>query len=298
MKFHILLLLFIVFELSAQGGKRIILDADTGNEVDDLFAVTRALLEPGWNIIALNAAQWQASQWAIEETMENSHRLNQVLVGEIGSKTLTLRGGVGRMYDWGDMAQHSAAAYQIIEEAEKTIGKEQLTIVVLGALTNIGSAIYIEPSIADKLKIYWLGTTYDFEGDIMKKLDFNCLMDPQALDVVLESEAELHIIPVNVASQMKFSREEVLEKLDGQGALGTFLSDRWTDHLDGSRKDRVIWDLAIVQAAIDPSMVTEVDITSSKENGNRSIHYIRDIDVERMKADFYKVFEAFIKNSK
>ncbi len=58
----------------------VIIDADTGNEVDDLYALSRALIESIWNILALNA-----THWAIPETMENSHRLNQML--DNGRKT-------------------------------------------------------------------------------------------------------------------------------------------------------------------------------------------------------------------
>ena len=81
----------------------VILDADTGNEVDDLYALSRALIEPSWNILALNATHWQTSHWAIPESMENSHRLNGVLLGELGLSIKTRRGGVARMFDWGDL---------------------------------------------------------------------------------------------------------------------------------------------------------------------------------------------------
>ena len=79
-KVHLIVLIVLAcFSLFAQP-KKIILDADTGNEVDDLYAIVRALIEPSWEITTLNAAQWQSSQWAVAQTMEESHRLNQVLV--------------------------------------------------------------------------------------------------------------------------------------------------------------------------------------------------------------------------
>ncbi|MEM1128850.1 MAG: nucleoside hydrolase, partial [Bacteroidota bacterium] len=145
----------------AQAPRPVILDADTGNEIDDLYALARALVEPSWEVLALNAAQWQASHWAVPETMENSHRLNQVMVGYTGVDVPTLRGGATRMYDWGDQAQHSAAAYEIIRRARALPEGDSLTVVVLGALTNVASAVYIDPSVASKLAVYWLGSTYD-----------------------------------------------------------------------------------------------------------------------------------------
>ena len=43
----------------------VIIDADTGNEVDDLFAVSRALIAPEIEIVGLNSTQWQNSHWAV-----------------------------------------------------------------------------------------------------------------------------------------------------------------------------------------------------------------------------------------
>ena len=98
--------------------KTIVLDADTANEVDDIYAIVAALNIADWNIVALNATQWQTSHWTSPNAMEDSHRLNQVIVGYMGTNTPTKRGGVARMYDWGDKAQHSAAAYEIIKQAK------------------------------------------------------------------------------------------------------------------------------------------------------------------------------------
>ncbi|MEO0468701.1 MAG: nucleoside hydrolase, partial [Bacteroidota bacterium] len=132
-----ILLLFIGCYNSAfsQGKLKVILDADTGNEVDDLFAVVRVLLEPSWEVTALNATHWQTSQWAIEQTMENSYRLNAVLAGYLQHDVKQRRGGVARMFDWGDKAQHSAAAYEIIKQAQALPADEKLTVIALGALT-------------------------------------------------------------------------------------------------------------------------------------------------------------------
>ena len=150
-KFYLLpLFLFCFFFLQGQEKLPVILDADTGNEVDDLYAVARTLIEPAWNVLALNATHWQTSHWAEPNTMENSHRLNQVLLGDLGLDVKTRRGGVARMFDWGDLAQHSAAAYEIIQQAKSLPEGEHLAVIALGALTNVASAIYIEPGIESR----------------------------------------------------------------------------------------------------------------------------------------------------
>ncbi len=272
----------------AQQRLSLILDADTGNEVDDLYAISRALIEPSWEITALNATQWQTSHWTVPGSMENSHRLNQLLVGHLGHSVSTLRGGTERMFDWGDQAQHSAAAYEIIKQAHALPDGEKLTIVALGALTNVASAVYIDPSIESRIRLYWLGTSYDFENKVLRKTDFNCMMDIQAVELLLWSEIEMHVIPVNVAAAMVFDFDETVQRLEGIHPLGDFLVDRWHQHLDGGRKQRTIWDLALIEALIHPEWVEKVEITTSRDNGSRKIHYFRSIQADRMREEFFK----------
>lgn len=289
----VILMIAISFISFSQTKTSIILDADTGNEVDDLYAIVRAILEPTLEVTALNATQWQSSQWAVAQTMENSHRLNQVLLGHLDMNIKTCRGGVDRMFDWGDRARHSAAAYEIIKQAKALSDGEKLNVVALGALTNVASAIYIEPEIESKIRLYWLGTSYDFDKEIMTRRGFNCVMDIQALDILLLSDVEMHVIPSNVAGQMVFTYQETSAQLKGNHPLGDFLVDRWYNHLDGSRKERIIWDLALIEAIIHPEWTEKITVTTSRDNGNRPVHYYKSIDVEKMKADFFEKMEDF-----
>lgn len=130
----------------------VIIDADTANEVDDLFAIVRALVVPEWDIRGLNSVQWQSSHYATPNTLEDSQRLNEVLLSILNMSHIPHpRGAAYRLYDWGvDVAQHSAAAYHIIREAQSMPAGSRLTVVALGALTNVASALLIEPSIAKK----------------------------------------------------------------------------------------------------------------------------------------------------
>lgn len=290
MKLKILLFALITCTLfaHAQEKKRVIIDADTGNEVDDLYAVVRGLIEPSWEVIGLNATQWQTSHWATDKTMEDSHRLNDILlaylkIGDVASN----RGGHDRLYDWGNKSQTSAASMFIVNEARKT-QEGKLNVIALGSLTNVASAILDDPTITDKIRLYWLGTTYDFEQDAMKNTDFNSVMDIQAVDVVLNSDLELHIIPGNVSGKMKFYWEETIEKFRGKFELTDYLIDRWYNHMDAGLRSRTIWDLALIQAIIFPDWAEEVKIHTSKERGNREIWMYKDIDAKKMRDEFFE----------
>ena len=99
MKYSFFLLLTLISMVGISQKQKVIVDADTGNEVDDPYALVRILLEPTVEVVALNAAHWQTSHWAEPRSMENSHRLNQQLLGEMGLEVKTFRGAPARMYD-------------------------------------------------------------------------------------------------------------------------------------------------------------------------------------------------------
>jgi inosine-uridine nucleoside N-ribohydrolase len=287
-KLLLLLFVFMASLVHAQETKKVIIDADTGNEVDDLYAIVRGLIEPDWEVLGLNATQWQASHWSVPKSMEESYRLNQVLLSylQMDGKVKSNRGAEARLYDWGNKSQTSAASNFIIEEAQKA-GNDKINVIVLGALTNVASAILDEPSVTSKIRVYWLGTTYDFERGVMKNLDFNSVMDIQAVDVVFNSDVELHVIPGNVSSQMTMNWKETEERFRGKHELLDFLLQRWYNHLDGGRRKRTIWDLSIIQAVIHPEYAEQVKITTRKGKGNREVWFYRDIDAERMREEFY-----------
>lgn len=276
----------------AQVKPSVIVDADTANEVDDLFAVTRAALASDWSLRAVTAAQWQASHWSIPKSMEESHRLNQMILAHLGVDVPTFRGGAERIYDWGDQAQHSAAAYAIIREASALPAGEKLKVLALGSLTNVASALLIEPEVSDKIAVYWLGSQYDFASGKHGIDDFNCMMDMQALFKVFNGNVELHVLPLNVASALTMEYSQVAAALSGKHALADFLLHRWQQHVDPLKQSRVIWDLALIYAVLKPGLVSEREITTPDLLGNRKVWFYDSIDAKAMEKDFFATTDA------
>ncbi len=299
MKKRLALILLCVLFIQAHSRTKIIIDADTANEVDDLYAIVRGLIEPSWDIIGLNATQWQVSHWAVEKSMEQSYRLNNILLSylRLGGQVISNRGAEARLFDWGNKSQPSAASFFIIQEAQK-IKEGKLTIVALGALTNVASAILDDPSVTLKIKLYWLGSRYDFEQQAMSNIDFNSVMDIQAVSVILNSDVELHIMPGNVSGKMTMNWHETGERLKGHHELLDFLLHRWYNHMDSGRANRTIWDLALIEAMILEDDAKEVKIKTSKEKGNREIWIYKDIDAGKMRSDFYKTTIEYFKTKR
>jgi purine nucleosidase len=275
---------------------RVVIDADTANEVDDPYAIVRALLEPSLDVVALSSAQWQSSHWATPNTMEDSQRLNEVLLGHLGRMSVRHpRGAVARLYDWGeDLAQHSAAADFLVTEARRLPSGAKLTVIVLGAATNLASALLIDPGIAPKLRVFLLGTGYDGSRGVWTKLDFNCINDPRAINVVLDAEGlETHVMPHTTAAAMHFEMREVEQHFSGRREPLDFLVQRWKQHMDASRAERVIWDLALVEAVIHPEFAVEREARTPPENTARTVGVFASVDAAKMKADFFAVLDRF-----
>jgi inosine-uridine nucleoside N-ribohydrolase len=275
---------------------RVLIDADTANEIDDPYAIVRALIEPSLEVVGLASAQWQVSHWATPTTVEDSQRLNEFLLGHLDRMDLPHpRGAAARLYDWGqDLAQHSAAAYFLIRQAHATPPGEKLSVIVLGAATNVASALLIDPGIVPKIRVYFLGTSYDPARGAWTRLDFNVMNDPRALHVMFDAEGlELHVIPNNVASAMRFQIREVRERFQGRGPLLDFLVARWERHVDAGRRHRTIWDLALVEAVIHPEMAREVEVPTPPENTPRKVWVFTSIDAAAMKADFFAAVDRY-----
>jgi inosine-uridine nucleoside N-ribohydrolase len=275
---------------AADARPRFVIDADTANEVDDPYAIVRALLEPRIEVIGLASAQWQVSHWATPDTLEDSQRLNEVLLGHLDRMSLPHpRGARARLFDWGEeLAQRSAAADFLIAQARRAPAGDKLGVIVLGASTNVASALLIAPDIAPRIRVFLLGTGYDAARGVWTKLDFNCINDPRAISVLLDTEGlELHVMPHNTAAALSFDFADVSRRFAGRSELHDFLIARWRQHADASRRSRVLWDLALVEAVIHPEMARETAARTPPENTERMVSVYTSIDADAMRADFF-----------
>jgi inosine-uridine nucleoside N-ribohydrolase len=59
---------------------QIIIDADTANEIDDLFAITRAIGEPRLELLGITASQFHTSPYASKNTAMESLEMNKTLI--------------------------------------------------------------------------------------------------------------------------------------------------------------------------------------------------------------------------
>ena len=87
MTFAVLLIFGSSERLFAQSKPKLILDADTANEIDDMYAIARMLKQEKFEVLALTSSQWM-HYLAEEDSVGGSQRENEAMVKLLGATTL------------------------------------------------------------------------------------------------------------------------------------------------------------------------------------------------------------------
>lgn len=213
-----------VFQVSEEKIVRVITDTDAKNEADDDFAVVQALLSPKIENVGLIAAHYGISRDT--DSMEKSFQELETVVEKMGfsGKVPIFRGGEHGMKDTTTPVD-SEGARMIIKEAMKE-DTSPLFAIFLGPLTDIASAYLMEPRIAKRLTIIWIGGgAYPHGGE-----EFNLRNDIHAANVVFSSDMEVWQVPKNVYEMMSVTLAELECRVRPWGKIGAYLCDQLIEH--------------------------------------------------------------------
>lgn len=272
----------------------VVLDCDTANEIDDLYAIVRALREPSFAVMALSSAQW-AHHLSGPDTVLRSQKLNEDILRLMGRQEIPVPLGAEMIMGkpWGgDEPRDSAAAQFIIGSARKAQQGTRLVIAATGASTNVASAIKLAPDIVPKISVYLMGGQCFADRGVWNKDEFNFRRDLNAINFLLDTEGlDLHVMPANVCRHLRFDQEETLRRLQGRGGVWDYLAARWLSHSPGA-KQWTMWDLALIQALANPKLAKEQTVRTPPENVQRDVHVYTEIDVPGMMADWWQMVEG------
>lgn len=268
----------------------LLIDADTANEIDDLYAIARCLVEPGLNIVGLTAAQWH-HRLSPPDTVARSQALNEQLLAAASRADIPALPGAEMIMGkpWGGSEPSDSPAAQFIIQAARAVPEGQkLTIAAQGALTNVASALALAPDVAPKVALYLMGTHYDPPSRIWNKAEFNARNDLNALDFVFNAEGlETHVMATNPSRELVFERDVTFEKLAGAGRLGECLANRWKEHAPDNQT-WIMWDLALIEALLRPELAREEPTLTPPENTQREIYAYIAINAPAMQDDFWR----------
>jgi purine nucleosidase len=211
---------------------RVIIDNDFGGDPDGLFELVQHILSPSVEIRAIIGSHLRAGDgWdpSKESAAHAKQKADEVLRIMNLSNAYPVYQGSNFALENDSTAQKSEAANAIIKEAMKGDTKLPLYVVCGAGLTDIASAYLLEPGIASRLTLIWIGGPEYAELATpppgYTTLEYNLAIDLKAAQVVFnKSSIPIWQIPRNVYRQVMMPYSSLLTKVKTQGKIGEYLT--------------------------------------------------------------------------
>ncbi|HEV8174617.1 MAG TPA: nucleoside hydrolase [Actinoplanes sp.] len=237
------------------GAVRAVIDTDTYNEIDDQFAVVYALLSPERiRVEALYAAPFQNERvTGPEDGMLKSYDELQRLLDRLPQHRSTpVHRGSRAWLPAPDRPVSSPAATDLVQRVGAAA--EPLFVVTIGAPTNVASALLMDPGIADRIVVVWLGGN---PGYWYRGVEFNVEQDLHASHVLLDGGVPLVHVPCrNVTEHLRTTQAEIDRFVRGGSAIGDYLADIYAGYFsDHFARSKVLWDMGAVAWLVNPDWV-------------------------------------------
>jgi inosine-uridine nucleoside N-ribohydrolase len=249
MRFNLLFLGFLIFigiKTAAQNDSikwgnpiksrvRVIIDNDFGGDPDGLFQLVHHLLSPSVEIKAVIGSQnYKYGFYGFpRDAAYACKQVTEVLtIMKLTDKIKVYEGASRSMTDRNTPIE-SEGAKAIVREAMND-DKKPLYIVCGAGLTNIASAYLMEPKIADRIILVWIGgPEYSGLGIIPPKTnnpEYNLGIDSKAAQTIYNiSNIPIWQIPRNTYRQALYSYSELVYKMKQNGTVGNFLIKKLDD---------------------------------------------------------------------
>ena len=207
----------------ARAQRRVILNTDAKNEADDQFAIVHALLSPTLDVRGLIAAHFgtRRSQRSMAESREEIELLLRLM--DLTGKVTVADGAATGLVDE-QTPQDSPGARLIIEESMLASPDDPLFVAFLGPLTDMASAILLDPEIVRRdVVVIWIGGVGYGGLTSYPGIEFNLSNDIAAANVVFDSGITIWQVPSSVYSMVSVGYAELEEKIGQAGPLGEYL---------------------------------------------------------------------------
>ena len=284
------------------GQVRMVLDTDTYNEVDDQFALVHALLSPErLRVEAIYAAPYYNNRSSgpadgMEKSYEEIHRLLEKL--QWPTRDFVYRGATAYL-DPHLQPQESAAARDLIARALASPDDDPLYVVAIGAITNVATAVLLEPKIIEKIVVVWLG------GHALHwphTREFNLKQDVPAARLLFDCGVPFVLIPcMGVVSHLHTTIPELEAYVAGRGAIGDYLVEIVKGYHDDHRGwSKVIWDISTIAYLLNErwtpshlvhSPVLTDQVTWSVDQSRHLIRYVHFIERDPIFSDLFTKLE-------
>ena len=211
-------------------GVRVIIDNDFAGDPDDLFQLVHHLMSPAVDVrgvVASHLAPGDPFDGGPETAADGAARLRELFnVMGFAGEELIWEGAETALVDR-TTPRDSPGARKIVAEALRD-DPRPLYLCVGGGLTETASAWLLEPRIAQRLTVIWIGGP-EHPGTVAEppgvgNPEYNLNIDLLAGQVLFnDSDLPLWQVPRNVYRQCLVSDIELRNRVQSRGELGRYL---------------------------------------------------------------------------
>jgi len=300
---------------------RVLLDTDANNELDDQHAMAYLFFNGDVFDVAGITVNTTRNGGDIEGHYQEARRVMDLC--NVYS-SMPLHKGANESFeeirqnlDKADFDGAEAVNF-IIEEAHKK-ADEKLILLPVGKLTNIALALEKDPSIADKVRIVWLGSNYPYPGE------YNQDNDEASLNYILNVDVPFEMVLVRGGKEtgtaaVSSNRAEINSIMPGKGPLadnpvtgrhgdtfdhfGDYSVNLYSNiHTYDEAGTRPLYDMAAIAIVKDPSWAEKKEIPApllvdgewqERPNNLRKVMIWENFNKEAIMGDFFDRMENYV----
>ena len=285
-----------------KGRVDVVIDTDTYNEIDDQYALSYLIKsDEKLDLKAIYAAPFfNEKSTGPADGMEKSYReiMNVLtLLEREDLKEHVYRGSTEYLPSETEPVI-SDAAKDLAERAMNYTEEHPLYVVAIAAITNVASALLLNPDIKNRIVLIWLGGNATNWPD---NKEFNLYQDVAGARIVFGCGVPLVQLPcMGVVSAFTTSGPELEYHLRGKNKLCDYLVNVTTTEAaacnGGPVWTRPIWDVTAVAWLLDGdfeedclihSPISEYDNRYAFDNNRHFIKYVYHIKRDKLFADLF-----------
>lgn len=291
--------LFAAMTAHAETRVPIVLSTDVGNEIDDQWAIAYLLTAPGFDVRGILSAH--APSLPDPSAHASFEILRDVVERRLGMRSHPpLLEGASLPLRSLTAPQPSAAASFLIAQSKSFTPEHRLTVAVIGAATDVSSALLLDPSLADRIRVVAMAFRNLSPGGAH---EYNEENDPMAWQLLMRSRVPLVVGTADTCERflsLNYAQAEALLAHHGPAAAWLWEEYRaWYFRnvkplrVDDFSKSWVIWDLITLAyvrglATAVPQPRPELDSTMTFGPGRQgeTIEVITAVDTARLWPEF------------
>jgi len=259
---------------------RVIVDNDFGGDPDGLFQLVHQILSPSTEIRGIIGSHLKPGDPfdSSKITAENAvKKVNETLdVMNLKNQFKVFQGSNDQLKDL-KTSNVSEGAKAIVAEAMKVDEKNPLFVVCGAGLTEVASAYLMEPKIADKIIVVWIGgpeySDLATPPPGYTPLEYNLGIDIKAAQVVFnQSNLNIWQVPRNAYRKTLMSYAELVNKVKPEGKTGAYLTKKIEDLMLKTQKFNLLVGETYIMG--DSPLVLLTALQSSFEADSSSSSYI------------------------